>query len=73
MTATDAGPIVETAAVGPGHDGRAELVVALRHPNGARSTISVDEEALAGLLARGDITSLDDLPGRDWSELSTTR
>jgi hypothetical protein len=67
---TASGPVVESASVGPGHDGRAELVVALRHPNGARSTISVDEEALADLLARGVITSLDDLTGRDWAELT---
>jgi hypothetical protein len=66
----DAGPVVETAFVGPGHDGRAELVVSLRHPNGAHSTISLDEEALAGLLARGAITSLEDLTGREWSALS---
>ena len=68
-----AGPVVESAAVGPGHDGRAELVVSLRHPNGAHSTISVDEEALADLLGRGDISSLDDLTGRDWSELTGDR
>jgi hypothetical protein len=67
----DAGPVVESATVGPGHDGRAELVVALRYPNGSTSTISLDEEALIGLLATGVVTSLDDLPGRRWSELST--
>jgi hypothetical protein len=70
---TAAGPVVEAASVGPGHDGRAELVVSLRHPNGAHSTISVDEEALADLLGRGDISSLDDLTGRDWSELTGDR
>jgi hypothetical protein len=72
VTTTDPGPVVEAASVGPGHDGRAELVVSLRHSNGAHSTISFDEEALAGLLGRGQITSLDDLAGRDWSELSAT-
>jgi hypothetical protein len=66
----NAGPVVESATVGPGHDGRAELVVALRHPNGATTTISLDEEALAGLLTTGVVTSLDDLPGRRWSDLS---
>jgi len=35
-----AGPVVESATVGPGHDGRAELVVALRHPNGATTTMA---------------------------------
>lgn len=68
----DGGPVIETATVGPGHDGRAELVVLLRHANGATSTISLDEDALAGLLATGAVTSLDDLPGRRWAELSTT-
>lgn len=66
------GPVVETAAVGAGHDGRAELVVALRHANGATSTLSLDEEALADLLAGGSVTSIDDLPGRRWSDLATS-
>jgi hypothetical protein len=66
----EAGPVVESATVGPGHDGRAELVVMLRHSNGATTTISVDEEALAGLLTSGVVTSVDDLPGRPWSDLS---
>lgn len=69
----DGGPVVETATVGPGHDGRAELVVALRHDNGATSTISLDEDALAELLASGAVSSLDDLPGRRWAELSHVR
>jgi hypothetical protein len=66
----DASPVVESATIGPGHDGRAELVVRLRHPNGATTTISLAEEALAGLLTSGVVTSLDDLPGRPWSDLS---
>ncbi len=67
---TDPGPVVESATVGPGHDGRAELVVALRHHNGATTTMSLGEDALTGLLASGVVTSLDDLPGRAWSDLS---
>jgi hypothetical protein len=70
---TPAGPVVESASVGPGHDGRPELVVSLRHPNGAHSTISVDEEALADLLGRGAITSLEDLTGRNWSDVTVDR
>jgi hypothetical protein len=62
--------VIEAATVGPGHDGRAELIVSLRHGNGATSTISLSEAALAQLLASGDIASLDDLPGRRWTELS---
>jgi hypothetical protein len=67
---TTAGPIVTSTAIGPGHDGRAELVVTLRHPNGATSTISLDEEALGALLARGDVATLDDLVGRPWAAFS---
>lgn len=73
MSTDDGGPVIEAATFGAGHDGRAELVVALRDPNGATSTISLDEEALDELLSSGAVTSLDDLPGRRWSELSTIR
>ncbi|MET0459406.1 MAG: hypothetical protein ABW195_09160 [Ilumatobacteraceae bacterium] len=63
-------PLVAATTVGPGHDGRAELVVELVHSNGARSTISVDEEALGHLLDRTDVTSVDDLLGRRWPDLT---
>jgi hypothetical protein len=63
-------PLVHATSVGPGHDGRAELVVELVHSNGARSTISVDEEALGHLLDHTDVTSVDDLLGRHWPDLS---
>ena len=73
MSSDDAGPLVEAATVGPGHDGRAELVVSLRHANGATSTISLDEAALGVLLASGAVSSLDDLTGRPWADLTTIR
>jgi hypothetical protein len=73
MSSADVGPVVEAATVGPGHDGRAELVVSLRHPNGATSTISLDEDALGALLASGAICSLDDLTGRPWADLTSIR
>jgi len=73
MSSDASGPVVQGATVGAGHDGRAELVVSLRHPNGSTSTISLDEAALDELLSSGAVTSLDDLPGRRWAELSTIR
>lgn len=73
MSTVDGGPVVESATVGPGHDGRAELVVSLRHAGGGTSTISLDEDALTELLSSGAVTSLDDLAGRRWAELSTIR
>lgn len=36
--------IIVSAAVGPGHDGEAELIVGLQHPNGARESIALDAE-----------------------------
>ena len=63
-------PVVAATSIGPGHDGRAELVVELVHSNGARSTISVDEEALGHLLDHTDIATVDDLLGRRWPDLS---
>lgn len=63
-------PVVDGTAIGPGHDGRAELVVRLRHANGVHSTISVDEEALERLLAQRDVSSIDDLAGRRWPDLT---
>jgi hypothetical protein len=73
MSRDDGGPVVASVTVGPGHDGRAELVVGLRHDNGAISTISLDEDSLAELLASGAVSSLDDLPGRRWADLTTIR
>ena len=69
-TAAGPSPVVAATSIGPGHDGRAELVVELVHSNGARSTISVDEEALGHLLDHTDIATVDDLLGRRWPDLS---
>ena len=41
-------------------------------PTAPPSTISLDEEALATLLTTGAVASLDDLPGRRWTDLATT-
>jgi hypothetical protein len=66
-----ASPVIAATSVGPGHDGRAELIVELMHDNGGRSTISVDEESLARLLDRSEITTIDDFVGRHWPDLTT--
>ena len=63
-------PLIAATAIGPGHDGRAELVVELVHRNGGRSTISVGEESLARLLDRTEIATIDDLVGRHWPDLT---
>ena len=69
-TSAGPSPVVAATSIGPGHDGRAELVVELVHSNGARSTISVDEDALGHLLDHTDVATVDDLLGRRWPDLS---
>ncbi len=63
-------PIVEAAAVAPGHDGRAELVLVLRYANGARSRLRLEPEAGLRLVEGAGLASLGDLVGRAWSTLA---
>ena len=72
MNAVNAGSatLIESATYGAGHDGRAELVVTLRHPGGGSSTLSLAEEMIAETLDRAGITSITDLPGRTWPDLA---
>jgi hypothetical protein len=63
------GPTIASAALGAGHDGRAEVVVTLRHPNGAVTRSSVPQEAVARALDSHGLTHIDQLPGRPWTVL----
>jgi hypothetical protein len=60
------GPTITAASVGPGHDGRAEVVIELLYPNGARSTMSVPEEAAGRALDQAGLTEMSQLVGRSW-------
>jgi hypothetical protein len=66
---TDTGPTIVGAALGPGHDGRAEVVVELAYPNGGRSRLSVAEEAATRALDAAGLGSLTDLVGQPWTVL----
>jgi hypothetical protein len=61
--------VIVGTVVGPGHDGRAEVVVELAYPNGGRSRLSVSEEALTRALDSAGIDRLEDLTGRTWTVL----
>jgi hypothetical protein len=52
-----------------GHDGRAELSVGLRHPNGGGSVVRLDEEAARYILDQAGVKQLEDLRGRPWDIL----
>lgn len=63
------GPTIVGAMLGPGHDGRAEVVVELAYPNGARSRMSVAQEAATRALDAAGLASLPELVGQPWTVL----
>jgi hypothetical protein len=62
--------IIEAAEVAAGHDGRAELVLRVRYPNGASTEVRLDEEAVAFALDAAGVASVDDLTGQPWDILA---
>jgi len=70
---TDKRPIVEPvivrAALAAGHDGLAEVSVALRYPNGAERTMSLPYDAVDRALDAMRISSLEQLVGLPWTTL----
>jgi hypothetical protein len=61
--------VVEGAEIVAGHDGAAELLVRLRHGNGAQSAQSLDAETAFDLLRAAGAASLDGLVGQPWRDL----
>ena len=62
-------PTIAGTALAAGHDGRAEIVLELAYPNGARTQLSVTEEAMARALDVAGVTRLEDLHGQPWTVL----
>jgi hypothetical protein len=69
MTTRADAPVIAATALAAGHDGRAELVLELAYPNGARTHLNVTEEAVARALDAAGVTSLEDLEGQPWTVL----
>jgi len=65
--------VIEDAEVSAGHDGRAEIVLRVRYPNGASASVRLDEEAAAVVLDGAGVASLSDLRGRPWHVLAPAR
>jgi hypothetical protein len=61
--------IVEGAEIVAGHDGAAELLVRLRHANGALGSVTLDPETGFDLLRAGGAESLAALVGRPWLQI----
>ncbi|HEX3916946.1 MAG TPA: hypothetical protein VHW60_06370, partial [Caulobacteraceae bacterium] len=60
---------VTGAEIVAGHDGAAELLVRLKHGNGALSTVTLDPETGFDLLRAAGAASLDGLAGLAWAPL----
>lgn len=52
-----------------GHDGSAELVVRLRHPNGAEAPVTLDEATGLELMKNCGASHVDDLTGQSWRRI----
>lgn len=58
--------VIVGAEIVAGHDGTAELVVRLRHPDGSEGPVTLDEETGLRLMEACGATHLDELAGQSW-------
>lgn len=65
----EAGAVIVSAAIDPGHDGEAELIVGLVHPNGARETVALDAELGFHLMNVCGVSAASDLIGQPWRRI----
>jgi hypothetical protein len=63
------GAVVIGAEIAAGHDGAADLVVRLRHENGAEGAVVLDTETGFDLMRAAGADSLDALVGRAWLDI----
>lgn len=61
--------VIESAEITAGHDGTAELVVRLRHANGATAPVVLDEAAGLRLMADCGAAHVDELAGHSWRRI----
>ena len=61
--------VVVAAEIVAGHDGAAEMLVRLRHGNGALGALTLDPETGFDLLRAAGASSLAELIGRPWAHL----
>ena len=61
--------VIVGAEIVAGHDGSAELVVRLRHPNGAEGPVVLDEETGLKLMRNCGALHVDELAGQSWRRI----
>lgn len=61
--------MIVAAELVPGHDGTTELLVLLRHPNGAEGPVILDEETGLRLMKNCGAAGLTELVGQSWRRI----
>ena len=61
--------VIVSAEIVAGHDGSAEMVVRLRHPNGAEGPVILDEATGLKLMKNCGASHVDDLVGQSWRRI----
>ena len=62
--------VVDGAEIVAGHDGAAELLVRLRHGNGAPASVTLDPETGFDFLIAVGAARLDGLVGQPWRQIT---
>ena len=62
-------PFIVGAEIAAGHDGSAELVVRLRHPDGTEAPVVLDSRTGLELMRRCGAAHIDDLAGHSWRKI----
>jgi hypothetical protein len=60
---------IVSASVGAGHDGEAELIVRLVHPNGAAETVTLDGDLGFHLINICGVNDAAGLAGQPWRKI----
>jgi len=58
--------VIVGAEIVAGHDGSAELLVRLRHPNGVEAPVVLDEKTGLKLMTACGASHVDELKGQSW-------
>lgn len=58
--------MIAQALIAAGHDGQAQLIVQIRHENGALGSVTLDAESARKLMESCGVESVDDLRGEPW-------
>ena len=61
--------VISGTRLAAAHDGVAELIVILRHVNGATSEVALDHLAANALMSACEADSPQQLPGHSWSKV----